>query len=133
MSTQTVIDNESVTLMYHPEPGIVHHVFHKFVRGETFRAPLRQGCELLKKNHGTKWLSDDRGNSALSPDDTTWAQTVWFPEVKAAGWKYWAVVLPEKVVGKLNMKEWVRLYQGLGIDSQVFDDPDKAMTWLLAQ
>jgi hypothetical protein len=133
MAAQKLIDNETVSLTYHPEAGIVHHEFKKFVFGDPFRTVLMQGCDVLAKNHATKWLSDDRGNSALGKDDTEWAQTVWFPAVKAAGWKHWAVVLPVKVVGQLNMKQWVKLYEGLGINSQVFDDPEKAMAWLEAQ
>jgi hypothetical protein len=78
-------------------------------------------------------VGDDRGNSALSPEDSEWAQKVWFPAVKSAGWKHWAVVLPDKVVGQLNMKQWVDMYKGLGINSQVFTDPARAMEWLAAQ
>jgi hypothetical protein len=118
MAAQKLIDNETVSLTYHPEAGIVHHEFKKFVFGDPFRTVLMQGCDVLAKNHATKWLSDDRGNSALGKDDTEWAQTV---------------VLPVKVVGQLNMKQWVKLYEGLGINSQVFDDPEKAMAWLKAQ
>jgi hypothetical protein len=133
MAVQTIIDSDSVTLLYHPESGIVHHEFHKFVYGEPLRQLLMSGCEVLTKNHATKWLSDDRGNSALGKEDSDWAQAVWFPAVKAAGWKHWAVVMPEKVVGQLNMKQWVELYRSLGINSQVFSDPDAAMKWLIAQ
>ncbi len=133
MASQKVIDNDTITLIYHSDSGIVHHEFHKFVHGASFQEALMQGYDLMNKNHATKWLSDDRGNSALSPEDSQWAQTVWFPAVKAAGWKHWAVVLPEKVVGQLNMKQWVDMYKGLGINSQVFDDPAKAMAWLAAQ
>ena len=133
MAIQKAIDNDSVTLTYHSETGIVHHEFHKYVHGPAFRDALTQGLDLLKKNHATKWLSDDRGNSALSPEDTQWAQTVWFPAVKAAGWTHWAVVLPEKVVGQLNMKAWVDRYKSQGINSQVFNDPAKALAWLAAQ
>ncbi len=133
MAEQVVIDNDIVTLKYHADTRIVHHEFHKFVHGEPFRSALSEGVELMKRNGGCKWLSDDRGNGALPSDDAQWAQTVWFPAVKAAGWKHWAVVMPTKVLGQLNMKQWVSQYAALGINSQVFDDPDKAYTWLAAQ
>jgi len=133
MTPETILQDEYATLLYHPDTKIVHHQFHKFVHDETFRAPLIKGMELMKKHGVAKWLSDDRGNAALGAADTEWAQTVWFPGVKAAGWKHWAVVMPEKVVGQLNMKQWVTQYQALGINSQVFSDPAAAMTWLVAQ
>ncbi len=128
-----VIDNDSVTLYYHPDSKIVHHEFHQPARGEAFRNTLSTGLDVLKKNHAAKWLSDDRMNGALTPEDTTWAQTVWFPAVKAAGWKHWAVVMPEKALGKLNMKDWIALYSGLGVNARAFSDPNEAMTWLVAQ
>ena len=31
--------------------------------------------EILKKHGCQKWLSDDRNNSALSPEDTEWSMT----------------------------------------------------------
>ena len=133
MATQTIIDNDIVGLVYHPDSRIVHHEFKRFVHGDSFRSVLMQGCDLMATNGASKWLSDDRGNSALTPEDSAWATTVWFPAVKAAGWKHWAVVLPESVVGQLNMRQWVDMYKGLGINSQVFTDPAKAMEWLAAQ
>ena len=103
MPTQTVIDDEFVTLVYHHEAGIVHHTFHRFVSGDHFRNTLQQGCELLRQNHGTKWLSDDRGNSALTPSDSLWGDTVWAPAVMAAGWKYWAIILPDQHVAQIQV------------------------------
>jgi hypothetical protein len=133
MAVETILDNDTATLTYHPDSKVVHHEFHKFVHGEQFRDVLTKGMAVMQKNHAAKWLSDDRGNSALGAEDAEWAQTVWFPGVKAAGWKHWAVVMPEKVVGQLNMKQWVNTYKALGINSQVFSDPVAAMTWLVAQ
>lgn len=133
MATQTVFSSASASLFYHPDSKVVHHQFHQPVQGEPFRSTLNAGLDLMKKNQATRWLSDDRGNSVLAPDDADWAQKVWFPAVKAAGWKHWAVVLPEKALGKLNMKEWVKLYAGLGINAQMFSDPDTALAWLEKQ
>ncbi|HEX7491581.1 MAG TPA: hypothetical protein VF337_07735 [Candidatus Limnocylindrales bacterium] len=133
MAPEVILDNEHATLWYRPDTRIVHHQIHKFVHGDSLRNVLNQGLEPVKLHKAQKWLSDDRANSALTPDDTTWAQTVWFPQVVAAGWKHWAVVMPEKVVGQLNMKQWVTQYKSLGINSQVFADPDEALKWLAAQ
>ena len=130
MPTQTVIDDEFVTLVYHHEAGIVHHTFHRFVSGDHFRNTLQQGCELLRQNHGTKWLSDDRGNSALTPSDSLWGDTVWAPAVMAAGWKYWAIILPDQHVAQIHLKQWVERYRGRGIDVRLFNDPESALEWL---
>lgn len=47
-----------------------------------------------------------------------------------AGWKYWALILPEKVIGQLYMKRLVERGDQQGITVQLFSDPAKAMAWL---
>ncbi len=130
MSAVNVLENEYASLWYHPEAKVVHHQFHKYIFGDAFRSVLTTGVEVMKKNGAHKWLSDDRNNSALSPEDTDWGLTVWTPQVMAAGWRYWAVVLPEKAVGQMNMKRFIEDYSTRGIKVQVFSDPDKALKWL---
>jgi hypothetical protein len=125
-----VIENDSVTMRYHPESGILEHRFHKHVWGATFREALNKGLEVLQRNGGTKWLSDDRANAALPQDDTDWGLNDWFPRVKKAGWKYWAIVLPEHVIGQMNMKRIISDYSAKGVIARVFDNPAAAMAWL---
>ena len=59
-----------------------------------------------------------------------WTQTDWFPRTVQVGWKYWALVMPEKIVGKMNMRQAVQAYTEKGIIVEVFADPDEAMSWL---
>jgi hypothetical protein len=126
-----VIENESVTMQYHPESGILEHRFHKHVWGATFRDALDKGLAVLQQHGGSKWLSDDRANAALPQDDTDWALNDWFPRVKKAGWKHWAIVLPEHVIGQMNMKRFISTYSAKGVTARVFGDPVAAMKWLV--
>ena len=126
----TVLDNERATLWFHPEPGIVHHQFKKYVYGDDLKTVLNQGCDQMRTNGATKWLSDDRNNSALRSEDTEWVQNDWTPRVLAAGWKYWAIVLPQNVIGQMNMKRFIDLSAETGVKVQVFDNPDEALRWL---
>ena len=129
--TETMIrDTEYATLWYDAEHKIVHHQFHKFIYGEEFRQVLEDGLEIFKKNSAHKWLSDDRKNSTLTTEDTEWAQKDWFPRVFDAGWKFWAIVMPDKVVGKLNMKRFIDTYSQQGLAIDIFDNPDEALKWL---
>lgn len=130
MSTVTVLENEYASLWYHPEAKVVHHQFHKYIFGDAFRSVLSTGVEVMKKNGAHKWLSDDRNNSAVSKEDAEWGEAVWTPQVIGAGWKYWAVVLPEKVVGQMSLKRFMDDYSLRGVKVQVFSDPDKALKWL---
>jgi hypothetical protein len=130
MDPITVLENASVSMLYYPTKGLLHHQFHKHIWGEAFRDVLNKGVEVFTRLRGNKWLSDDRKNCALSKEDTDWAMQDWFPRVHKAGWKYWAVVLPNHVVGQMNMKRFVDTYSTRGIVAMVFDDPTDAMKWL---
>jgi len=129
----TIIDNEYATLLYHPEAKIVHHQFHQPLSGQPFRDVLIKGVETFKEHDAKKWLSDDRGNSALTPEDGDWGTNTWTPQVIEAGWKYWAVVMPKKIIGQMNMQRWIKMYEEMGVTVQVFSDPDEAMSWLESQ
>jgi hypothetical protein len=133
MSKITVLDNEYITLWYYPEKKIIHHKFHKYIFGEVFREGLNTGWEVMKKYKAQKWLSDDRNNSALAQEDVVWSKTDWFPRVMQAGWKYWALVQPEKVIGQTNMDRIVKEYSEKGLTVKIFSDPDEAMKWLESQ
>ena len=133
MSKTILIDTDYVTLWYHPEKKIVHHQFHRYIYGQEFRNVLETGLKVFKEKGAHKWLSDDRNNSALPTEDTNWAQSNWAPRVIAAGWKYWAIVLPQKVIGQMNMQRFIEDNAGLGLTMQAFTDPDEALKWLESQ
>ena len=130
MPRQLISDTEYATLWYYPESRIVRHKWKKFIHGDEFRNVLENGLEIFKKESANKWLSDDRENSALPTEDVDWAKNDWFPRVFGAGWKYWAIVLPEKVVGQMNMQRFIEPYSEVGLTVQVFDDPEEAQKWL---
>jgi hypothetical protein len=133
MPTQIILDNDDATLWYHPEPKIVHHRLKRYVYGSALHAVLELGAKTLESHRATKWLSDDRNNGALSPADEIWGKDIWFPRVLRAGWKHWAIVQPEKVVGQLNMKRFKETYAKSGLNVQMFSDPELAEKWLVSQ
>ncbi len=130
MSKVVVFDCPRATLWYHPDKKIVHHQIHKFIFGDEFHQLLLAGTEALRKNRATKWLSDDRSNSVLPREEVEWGQTNWFPQTVRAGWKYWAIVQPEKVIAQMNMKSLAEEYAKAGITARFFSDPDEALRWL---
>jgi hypothetical protein len=128
----TILDNEYASLLFYPDQKIIHHVFKQPIGGEHFRGVLLRGIDLLKQHGAGKWLSDDRNNSALSPEDTQWGPTVWASLAIAAGWKSWALVVPEDIRGKMNMAELVESYFALGVRVAVIIDPVAALEWLVS-
>lgn len=132
MAPTPLIDSPHATLVYYPDKKIVHHTFHKPISGDDFRQVLNKGAEAMKQNGAHKWLSDDRGNGALSPEDTEWSQSDWFPRAVASGWKYWALVVPQDIYARMNLKEFVDNYFEQGLRIMVFTNPKEAMRWLEA-
>ena len=130
MSTLEIMDNAAATLWFHPEAGIVHHRFKKPVGGDEFRWVLEGGLRLFVMRGASKWLSDDRANSALSPEDSLWAMNDWAPRVAAVGWQYWAVILPKSAAGTIDMTKYIEQQSALGVDVQIFFDPVLALAWL---
>ncbi len=131
MPIETVIDNEFITMWYHPEEKIVHHQFHtKTINGKILRDALNTGAELLKKNHARKWLSDDRSYIIFAHEDLKWGADEWQPKAVSYGWKYWAIVKPLDEIGKMSIEQISYDYKITGLTIEYFDNVDKAFEWL---
>ena len=55
---------------------------------------------------------------------------VWSKRAIAAGWKYWAIVMPDAALGKANMRRFIREYADQGVTVQIFGSPEEALEWL---
>ncbi len=130
---QVVLHNDHITLWYYPALKIVHHQMVQAPTSSEFRELLTKGAETLERFRAIKWMSDDRGNTLLRPDDEAWAQAEWLPRVLNAGFKFWAIVLPEAAIGKLNMQRLAAFHATHGILSRIESMPAPAFTWLKAQ
>ncbi|WP_005034345.1 hypothetical protein [Holophaga foetida] len=130
MAAMTIIDNPNITLWFHPETKIVHHQIHKYTSGSLLRDALTKGAELLEKHQACKWLSDDRLSGPVAPEDKDWNAVNWVPRVIKAGWKYWAIVTPDKVVAQMNLRRLQEEFARSGVTVKTFTDPEAAMHWL---
>jgi len=125
-----IMDDVNISMWYYPESKILHHQIHQFFFGKPFRDALNKGVEVFQKYGAQKWLSDARETTALSKEDLEWAEKDWFPRVAQLGWRYWAIVRPEKGVGQLTLKRLAEAYNSRGITTQLFSSPDDAKKWL---
>jgi hypothetical protein len=133
MSKITVYDHERMSVWVYPEKKMVHHQMHEASAGEVFQKALLAGLAAMREHEATRWLSDDRLHKALSPDDEAWAQDVWFPQAKAAGWLHWAVIQPQSAVGRMSSARFRKWYAAQGINARLFTEFDEAMGWLESQ
>jgi hypothetical protein len=128
-----ILETARISLWCYPQQGIIHHVMHLPTHGDALFRALQMGTEAMRTHGATKWLSDDRLNGPLPAEDIERGNTEWFPGMKKAGWKHWALVQPERLGGQVHMSRVVESYQAHGVQTAVFDDPDAAMTWLQSQ
>jgi hypothetical protein len=128
-----LLQNDHIALWYYPELKIVHHEMVATPCSEEFRELLSRGADALERFGAIKWMSDDRGNTLLRPNDEEWADSEWLPRVLGAGFKYWAIVLPAAAIGKLNMRRLAHQHASHGIVSRIEAMPRPAFEWLRAQ
>jgi len=130
---EVIHHSEWITVWYHADVKVVHHRFHKAIRGEPFRSALTTGTAVLLKQRASKWLSDDRFVFILPQEDQEWAQTQWFPQTLKAGWKYWAIAKPEKAVVDLFLRRLAANYSAAGVQTELFTTPEAGLQWLASR
>lgn len=133
MTAETVFDNEFAKILYYPETGIIHHQWKQYCSGQIFRDMMLGASDYLGSHKGSKWLSDDRNYTTITEEDSIWGRKVWFPRTVHAGWKHWAMILPERHIGTIAMRGIVNEYRAAGINAQFFADVPEAMEWLVSQ
>lgn len=126
---ETIVDNPHITMLYHPDKGIVHHVFHKTTQGRDLKDNLYLGVHALRDHGAHKWLSDDRKNGAVAEEDLAWMDQ-WAQDAVDAGWTHWALIVPENVQGRGDMAPVVEKYFKLGVTLRLFTREADAWEWL---
>jgi hypothetical protein len=125
-----IVDNEYTTVQYLPDKKIIYHTIHKPIDDQPLKDALNAGTDALEKYGACKWLSDDRKNGPLSAEMLEWGRNTWDVRTIAAGWKYWAEVVPEAVVSAGTMIPVIEALYELGLRMMVFTDLEKAFAWL---
>lgn len=124
------MESEYALLWHDPDLHLIHHQILKPIFGEAFRELLLTGLRVLKETGADRWLSDDRANAILPAEDSDWSDHYWFPRVVKAGWKYWALVLPEKRLAQINMERLTANVAAGGVVVRFFSKPEDARDWL---
>ncbi len=133
MPFKTVYNADWATVSYESADKYVYHTFHKPIHGQHLKDTLNAGLDALIANGAKKWLSDDRNNAALEPEDFEFSMQDWGPRAAKGGWKYWALVVPESLFGRADMGDIVTAYYELGVSVRVFVDLEEARAWLISQ
>lgn len=133
MTVNVIFENEHGTVRFDTKGHYVYHTFHGPIGGKPFQEILNTGLDTLAANKAIKWLSDDRKNAEFSPEDVEFAVADWGPRAAAAGWKFWALVVPEDIAARASMQDIVTVFYQLGVRVMIFTDVPSAQEWLLKQ
>lgn len=130
MSGIIIVDNDYITLRYHEDKKIIYHTVHKPIPDDILREAVNAGTETMQEYGACKWLSDDRLNGPLSDEQVAWASEDWIPRTMAAGWKYWANVVPKEVIAAAALAPVMNELYEHGLRMMAFADLDEAFAWL---
>jgi hypothetical protein len=130
MSEIIVVANEFITVRYLDDKKIIYHTIHKPIPDQPLKDAVNAGTEALREHGVCKWLSDDRKNGPVSPEIAEWGRQDWNPRTIAAGWKYWANVIPEEVASAGTLTPVIEDLFNLGLRMMVFTDLESAFEWL---
>lgn len=131
MAPVTIVENEYITVQYIPEKQMIYHTVHKPITDtQLLKDALNAGTDALKKYGVYKWLSDDRKNGPLPPEVVEWGFEDWDPRTIAAGWRYWANVVPKELAAAGALMPVMEALFAMGLRMMVFSDLETATAWL---
>lgn len=131
MPGTTIVSNEFYELSFHEDEKIVHHTYKPDMDSAHLQELLSAGTDLLTQHGATKWLSDNRDlQVAFTEEDAAWVNNTWLPETIEAGWKYWAMVVPEALISQADHVQYVESFHGSGVWVTVYVDVESALNWL---
>ena len=128
MTYEIILDNESAILRYHLTDNYIYHTIKKDIGGPDILHLLDVGLDTLINKGSGKWLADDRLNGPVEFVVNDWGR-----RAAEAGWRYWALVVPEDIAGRASMVDVVNAYLQVGVSVRVFSDVEEAREWLVAQ
>lgn len=133
MTRVIVFDSEYITVEYVPDKQMIYHIVHKPVAEnlKVFQDALNAGTDALKRYGVVKWLSDDRKNGPLPPEQFEWLETSnWNLRTIQFGWKYWANVVPEDLAAAGTLTPIIEDLFTRGLRMNVFTSVESAQKWL---
>lgn len=133
MVLQMLLSNEWATVQYEPDARYIQHTILQDLPPAELRTVLETGLESLQAQGAHKWLSDDRKYVNVTPEALEFTLNSWGPRAAAAGWQYWAMVVPESALGRAGMQEVVEIFYNLGVRVAIFSDLEEARAWLVKQ
>lgn len=133
MANTELYKSDYIVVEYNPDHKMIHHTVLQPIgaaQTDIFKEALQSGTEGIKKYKVSKWLSDDRKNGPLVPEMIEWSENNWYRPTIAAGWQYWANVVPAEIEAAQTLSAVINYLHTLGLRMSVFTDTESAIKWL---
>lgn len=129
-NTMTILETGNGKIEWLEDYKSIFKSFTGFIFGEELRKIFDAGYEKFHDTDAQTWISDNRLLQVYKQEDVDWINEDWLPRMLKSGWKYWAIIEPEKTIGKMSMKKFA-YYEEKGIEVKVFSDEKEALRWSL--
>ncbi|MBN2040357.1 MAG: hypothetical protein JW864_09965 [Spirochaetes bacterium] len=133
MDKKVILDDGKIRIWYYDEFKILYFKFTGLTYGQELIEGMSKGMEVFKENKATKWLSDKGETPTMNKNDLEWNENVFKWEMIKAGWKYWAIVEPDKTSSKMLFDKFIKDYAELNVAVKMFADMESAFNWLKEQ
>ncbi len=110
------------------EKRTVHADFTGFAKGEKLRNGLDHVLNLIRTKNARLYLPNLREFAPTDKADQEWFYADWMPRAVKAGLKRMAVVMPEKVVAQMSVRNVMENVQG--VETMTFSNERQASDWL---
>lgn len=128
-----ILSNDYFDLLFHETEKVVHHIYKPPMDDNHLKELLTRGTSLMRESGAKKWISDNRRLvNTFSPEYADWTMNVWLPDTIDAGWKYWALVVPEEVAASADHIKFVESFYNSGVWVTVWVNVEDAYKWITA-
>ncbi|MEO1286902.1 MAG: hypothetical protein AAFV93_03980 [Chloroflexota bacterium] len=125
-----IVTDENMHLEYLEDSAIYLERFKTELELDLMRKALPIAREEIDKHQFTRWITDARAISGMSPEAAQWILTEWLPNMQDTTWRYWALVVPEALVGRMQMMQFMQAVSDLGIQIRTFTTMEDAQDWV---
>jgi hypothetical protein len=117
----------------YPGRKVVHHQIHQPLSTAQLRSLLDDVARCLIDHRATKWLADDRNLGELDAALLPWIEQDMVPRTMNAGWRHWALILPQLPGAARIMQDVAATLAISGLTVFAFNDLAAANAWLDSQ
>jgi hypothetical protein len=126
-----ILHEEYVTVEYHASLQAVALHWHLPPSSAELRHALNVGLRTVEDKKAPNWVGNTAKLGAIDPDDQTWINEAWFPQLLVKGVKNMAVVVSEDIFGQMSIEDIMgHIDLSTGFESRYFQDVNEAFDWI---